>query len=264
VSETYSVIIPAYNAASTLDSCLASVVAQSLAPLQVLIIDDDSEDDTESVARRYQERFAEAGIQFEYHRLLKNRGPSAARNRGIREAKGTYIAFLDSDDVWAKEKLEVVDQFASGSGADLICHSYTVAQSFRPYAGAVRYDGESISKYRMLLRNPGQPSCVVARNRPNIAFNEAMSYCEDYDLWVKIAEKSEVLRLVGEPLACLGRPQLSPGGLSGNTFRMRLGEMRVYYNFCRRAWLNRAWLLPVLLLYSLSKHVYSALRRRLR
>jgi hypothetical protein len=113
----------------------------------------------------------------------------------------------------------------------------------------------------MLLRNRAQTSCTVIRNQPGWAFDETMRHCEDYDLWMRIAEHSRVLRLVGNPLTCLGRPQLSAGGLSGNTVRMRVGELRVYFNFCRRAWLYRAWLLPGLLAYSILKHVYSWLRR---
>jgi len=71
-----------------------------------------------------------------------------------------------------------------------------------------------------------------------------------------------VLYLIGRPLTRLGRPQLSEGGLSGNKVRMRVGQLRVFYNFCRRDWLRRVWFLPGLVLYSLSKHLYSSVRRR--
>jgi hypothetical protein len=114
----------------------------------------------------------------------------------------------------------------------------------------------------MLLRNPAQTSCAVVRKAPVVVFDEAMRHCEDYDLWLRIGEDFPVLQIIGKPLARLGRPQLSAGGLSSNTLRMRAGEVRVYVNYCRRNWLSRVWLLPGLMILSLLKHAYSWLRRQ--
>jgi teichuronic acid biosynthesis glycosyltransferase TuaG len=262
VTEDYSVVIPAYNAEMTIEACLASVRAQTLAPFQVLVIDDNSSDGTESAVRRCESLFAMASIRLEYFRLTRNAGPSAARNKGIREARGSFIAFLDADDIWASDKLAIVDEFTRGSDAGLVCHDYTEAAGLCAGTSAVPYKAQALSLYRMLLRNPAQTSCAVVRKHPALAFDEAMRHCEDYDLWIRIAERSPVLRVVGKPLARLGRPQLSAGGLSSNTLRMRAGEARVYVNFCRRSWLHRAWFLPGLIAFSLLKHAYSWLRRR--
>jgi teichuronic acid biosynthesis glycosyltransferase TuaG len=262
VTETYSVVIPAYNAETTIEACLASVTAQSLAPLEVLIIDDSSSDGTEAVARRCASSFAAAGIGFKYFRLTRNAGPSAARNKGIREAGGTLIAFLDADDTWASDKLAVVDRFASGSGAGLVCHEYSEESGLCTNTSDVSYQAQSLTLRGMLLRNPAQTSCAVVRKAPVVVFDEAMRHCEDYDLWLRIGEDFPVLQIIGKPLARLGRPQLSAGGLSSNTLRMRAGEVRVYVNYCRRNWLSRVWLLPGLMILSLLKHAYSWLRRQ--
>jgi glycosyltransferase involved in cell wall biosynthesis len=262
VSESYSVVIPAYNAETTIEACLASVLAQTLPPLEVLVIDDNSADGTEAVVQRCGSLFAAAGIGFKYIRLTRNAGPSTARNMGIREARGSFIAFLDADDTWAGNKLAVVDQFASGSGAGLVCHDYTEEPGLCANIGAASYNAYALSLRDMLLRNPAQTSCAVVQRAPAWAFDESMRHCEDYDLWVRIAEDFPVLQIVGTPLARLGRPQLSAGGLSSNTLRMRAGELRVYVNFCRRNWLRRAWFLPGLMVFSLLKHVYSWLRRQ--
>ena len=262
MSETYSVVIPAYNAEKTIEACLASVVAQTLAPVEVLVIDDYSSDGTETAVQRWREPLTAAGIRLEYIRLSQNAGPSVARNKGIRMAKGGYVAFLDADDTWHKDKLAIVDRFASISRAGLVCHAYTEKRSFEVSTGAGGYKAKTLSIYRMLLRNPAQSSCAVMRKQHALAFDEAMRHCEDYDLWMRIAESSSIMRLVGPPLTRLGRPQLTAGGLSGNTVRMRAAEACVYYNFCQRARLTRAYLLPGLLIFSLLKHVYSFLRRR--
>ena len=260
MTETYSVVIPAYNAETTLEACLASVIAQTLPPLEVLVVDDGSADSTEAVARRCESMFAVAGIGFKYFRQVRNAGPSTARNKGMREAGGSLIAFLDADDTWSSDKLAVVDQFARGSGAGLVCHEYSIGLCAN--SSAVSYKAQPLSLRGMLLRNPAQTSCAVVRRAPTLVFDEGMRHCEDYDLWLRIGEHFPVLQIVGKPLARLGRPQLSAGGLSSNTLRMRAGELRVYVNYCRRNWLFRAWLLPGLVMLSLVKHAYSWLRRQ--
>ena len=261
MSETYSVVIPAYNAEKTIEACLKSVVAQTLAPIEVLVIDDQSSDDTEGIVQRCEGQLAGAGIRLDYVRLTKNSGPSVARNRGMRMAKGRYIAFLDADDTWRSDKLAIIDQFVSSSSAGLVCHDYTEEPTFDAITSANCYEVKSLSIYRMLMQNPAATSCTVVRKQHAVAFDESMRHCEDYDLWMRIAETASVLRLNGSPLTRLGRPQLTAGGLSGNTVMMRAGEVRVYYNFCRRAWLSRVWLLPGLVIFSLLKHVYSRVRR---
>ena len=261
MNETYSVVIPAYNAEKTIEACLKSVAAQTLAPLEVVVIDDQSRDGTEGAVQRCEEQLSDAGIRLDYLRLAKNSGPSVARNTGMRMAKGRYIAFLDADDTWRSDKLAIVDQFVSGSRVGLVCHGYTEEPTFHASTSANCYEAKSLSIYRMLMHNPAQTSCSVVRKQHAIAFDESMHHCEDYDLWMRIAEIAPVLRLNGSPLTRLGRPQLTVGGLSGNTVLMRAGEVRVYYNFCRRAWLSRVWLLPGLVMFSLLKHMYSRVHR---
>jgi teichuronic acid biosynthesis glycosyltransferase TuaG len=258
---SFSVVIPAYNAESTIEAALASVLAQTLAPLQVIVVDDASQDGTEEIVRRCAQAFSANQIRIQYFRLEKNSGPSAARNKGMREAEGSHVAFLDADDTWSENKLAVVDRFASDPGVFLIFHDYSVSAESAEGLGDPVYDSRTMSSYGLLVRNPAQTSCAVLRNQSHFAFDEAMRHCEDYDLWVRIAEQHVVLRIIGKPLAQLSRPQLTAGGLSGNTFRMRLGELRVYLNFCYRRLLVRIWILPGLVVFSVIKHFYSWLRR---
>ena len=87
-----------------------------------------------------------------------------------------------------------------------------------------------------------------------------MKYCEDYDLWLRVSERAKVMQLIGPPLTFLGRPQLSQGGLSGNRYAMRLGEIKVYYNFCERSWFPRCFALPFLITFSIFKHCFSYIK----
>ena len=268
MTETYSVVIPAFNAERTIEACLASVAAQTLPPLEVLVIDDHSPDRTRDAVERSRGRLAAAGIGLVYLRLLTNSGPSVARNTGIRASTANFIAFLDADDTWDPDKLRIVDRHFGGSGAGLAFHAYTEAPTPvvcpSPATWGPEHRSDILSIHRMLLRNPAQTSCVVMRKQPTWLFDESMWRCEDYDLWMRIAERSSILRIAGRALTRLGRPQLSAGGLSADALRMRIGELRVYRNFCARSWRARAWALPALTLFSSMKYLYSGLRRWLR
>ena len=109
-----SVVIPTYNRADKAGKTIESVLAQTITDLEVIVVDDGSSDGTEQVLK------AAFGDRIRYH-FQVNQGVSAARNKGIAEARGTWIAFLDSDDIWEKDKLEwqlkALEQFAPQCGA---------------------------------------------------------------------------------------------------------------------------------------------------
>lgn len=109
-----SVVIPTYNRAANVQSSIESVLAQTFSDLEVIVVDDGSSDDTGKTLR---EVFAE---RIRYY-FQANQGVSVARNKGVEEARGEWIAFLDSDDLWEKEKLEwqfkVLEAFGPQCGA---------------------------------------------------------------------------------------------------------------------------------------------------
>src|ERR1700722_18304182 len=98
-----SVVIPTYNRAHAVPGAIESALGQTLAPSEVIVVDDGSEDGTRERLMPYMDR-----IVYIYQ---ENQGVSSARNNGIRAAKGDLIAFLDSDDVWHPRKLELQLQF---------------------------------------------------------------------------------------------------------------------------------------------------------
>ncbi len=99
-SALVSVIIPTYNCAHFLAPALESVAAQSYRPLEVIVIDDGSTDETETVVTAFLRRTGLPGC----YRFQHNQGPSAARNHGLTLARGAWVAFLDADDVWLPGK----------------------------------------------------------------------------------------------------------------------------------------------------------------
>ena len=174
---TISVVIPAYNAVRFLPRCLASVFSQTLSPLEVIVVDDGSQDETAALA----ESFGATVLR------RPNGGLSAARNTGIEAAQGDWIALLDADDLWSPQKLELQAQCVQ-PGTVLV---YTAIRVFGdegvprscPPIGA-----ETATK---MLRycNPITPSSVIAKRealRQDGGFREDIRACEDWEMWVRL------------------------------------------------------------------------------
>ena len=102
-----SVIIPTYNSYEELLTAINSVCGQTLLPKEVIVVDDASEDDIMIRYNKVVDKLSVCAINFILLKNNKNMGPSYCRNKGIREASCEFIAFLDSDDIWHKEKLRV-------------------------------------------------------------------------------------------------------------------------------------------------------------
>jgi succinoglycan biosynthesis protein ExoO len=115
-SMDFSVIIPAYNVSAIIERAIRSAAAQTLPPLEILVIDDCSTDNTVEVVRAL-------AREIPFLRLLStpaNGGPSAARNLGLRAARADWVALLDADDAWKQGRLERLSEVASATSADFV------------------------------------------------------------------------------------------------------------------------------------------------
>ena len=189
-----SVIIPAFNRAHTLPKALDSVLSQTLKPREIIVVDDGSTDETNAVLANY------PGLCIISQ---DNRGVSAARNLGIEKAGGEWLAFLDSDDEWLKEKLE--KQWDAICNDDkLICHTEEIwirnGQRVNPMKKHKKFGG--------IIYERCLPLCVISPSSVMIhrsvfkdvgVFDESLEVCEDYDLWLRICAKYSVL-FIDEPL----------------------------------------------------------------
>lgn len=244
---TYSVVIPVYNGASTITRAVESVLSQTFKPLEIIVVDDASTDETVSLLERT------FSGQVKIVRLRSNEGSAAARNAGMDVATGAYIAFLDADDAWHPEKLYITNAILSEHpGVTLFYHSSTLQEFAR---SSVRPDGslKMLSFARLLRGNYVHTPCAVIRNDTSFRFEPSMRYMEDYDLWLQIAYRHKVF-FCPQKLTRLYRPVNSEGGISSRKWDMRKGEMKAYLRLVR---LNPLFviLLPLLLPFSLLKHV---------
>lgn len=245
-----SVVIPAYNAARSIGAAIASCLHQSLPPYQIIVVDDASTDGTTDAAFQYK------GVLI--ITLDRNGGPSAARNIGINAATGDIIAFLDSDDTWLPDKLSILhDEFSRHPEIQYIGHPYLLPgdKSKKKFSGGLRV----LNYTSVLLRNPYQPSCIAIRKNMPLRFDESYRYCEDHELSIRVAHKYSA-HWLDTPLTQLGRPQLSAGGASGNKWKMRKGELRLYSSIYRHNLLYLPFI-PFLWIFSLAKMLFRTVFR---
>ncbi len=230
-----SVIIPTYNAARYITEAIDSALAQTHPVAEILVIDDGSTDDTEARVRHYGGR-----VRY-FHQ--PNSGVASARNRGLEEARGDVIAFLDADDVWHPEKLRI----------------QLTALAQRPDLGAVgtqRFDwpGDGypeldstgtrisitpISWAKLVVKNTLDTSAIVVRSglmKDIGQFDTRLQGPEDFDLWLRIAE----VAAIGQINLPLTGYRNSPGSVSKQADRMLRDKYKMLRNLDRRsAWGGR-------------------------
>jgi len=193
-----SIVIPTYNHAHFLGKALGSVIAQTHQNWEAIVVDNHSADNTDDVVN---------GLGDPRIRLLKidNRGVIAAsRNRGIAEARGGLLAFLDSDDLWYPDKLRKCMEHLAG-GYDLVCHGERWFGSGRDRQ--VFYGPEPRATYRSLLLegNCLSTSAVVmktgiARLAGGFSEEPKIVTAEDYDFWLRLARAETRIGFVHEIL----------------------------------------------------------------
>lgn len=206
-----SVIIPAYNAEATIRAALASVEAQTVRDFEVVVVDDASRDGTPRIlASEYAGR---PGFRVLLNQA--NSGPAAGRNRATAEARGTWLAYLDGDDVWLPWRLETQLALADRHpGIALWCAgvrqfaSPAEAEAVRGVLEGVRGAGQVPKFSALTLRefawhNPVATSTVLVRRDAVEAaggFDAGFRGPEDYDLWMRLAARHTLAR-IEEPLS---------------------------------------------------------------
>lgn len=199
-----SVVIPAYNAAAFICRTLDSVRAQTFTGHETIVVDDGSTDGTGDVVEEY----------VACHRMRarvvrqQNRGIAGARNTGMREARGTYVALLDHDDLWYPEKLAVVlAEFDRYPETDLVCHDQNITRNGRVvHVSRRRLPRGGLYQALLLGGNRLSPSATTFRRDKALAiggFDERPEYLtvEDYDFWLRFSRKGRIRfieRVLGE------------------------------------------------------------------
>ena len=219
-----SVIIPAYNSASTIIRALQSVAAQTLAPQEIIVVDDASTDNTREIAANFA---STSSIPLRLITQPTNSGPSAARNAGWDTATGDYIAFLDADDQWHPRKIELqYPVMQSQPEVTMSCHGHHFSSN-TTWAQITAADANAtqIAFHKFLIRNRCATPTVMLKRNISERFDSRKRFAEDYLLWMQItAAHGPALRLKAQ-LAHCSNPGYGGSGQSGQLLKMELSEI---------------------------------------
>lgn len=185
------VIIPTFNRATTLKRSISSVLAQTHRDLQLFVVDDGSTDDTRELIKPF---LSDPRVCYLYQ---KNGGVSSARNLGIKSSRNEWIAFLDSDDEWLPQKLQIqLKQLEAAEGASFIHTNEIWIRNGVRVNQPRKFDKSNTDIFKRSLQTCLISPSTVLIHRDLIlkheCFDESFAVCEDYDLWLKILSRQEI------------------------------------------------------------------------
>jgi len=228
-----SVITPTYNSSGTLKRALDSIYGQSLLPREIIVVDDGSDDWDKSrlIATSYP-----GCIAIRFIHMDKNQGPSTARNIGISAARGRYLAFLDSDDVWYADKVAIQHGLMTNHKLDFsmhqYCHDMTRLGCDRD-RDIDREDSDdmsspslsSLSSWTPLLRNDSTNSVMVLKDKM-VPYDTSLRRGEDFTLYMELLSRPGCRALyIRRDLAGGFKSTIGTSGLSQDVKAMHVGRM---------------------------------------
>ena len=229
-----SVIIPVFNGEGTIRRALDSVYQQTFQDIEIVIVDDGSTDNTKKTIEAF---FKNKALSFQYV-YQSNQGPSAARNRAASLAKGDYLAFLDADDEWHPNKLELQLQQARALHSGFVAVSYTY-ETFS-YGSTPKIVESQFNDF--LVRNRTSTPCVLLSKQlfqEAGGFFEHQRYSEDYSLWLRVSKIEPLYTIIQPPLVRLHKHAYGASGLSSELWMMEKGELSNYKTMQLMGYINR-------------------------
>ncbi len=261
--EKISVIIPVYNAESTVKIALDSVKNQTYGAFEIIVINDGSTDGSESMILNYIKENPTLNILYIKQ---ENGGVSSARNAGLRAASAPYIALLDADDEWLPQKTaRQMEVFMKNPLVDLLGTARNGNKILWPYF--VKEDRLAAVTFRkLLIRNELQPSTVIFRRKIPVNtgyFDDNQRYAEDMNYWLRASEKSSLYILENSLIvAGGGKRSFGVSGLSSNLWAMHRGFVKNLNEMFQTKRINFFEYKMLLLLYKL-KLFFLLLRKKL-
>nr|WP_215115824.1 glycosyltransferase family 2 protein [Exiguobacterium sp. s80] len=206
--------MPAYNAEENIGESIQSVMNQTFKNWELIIVDDCSKDSTQSIIK-------ETCIQdsrVKYHKLTQNSGAAVARNLAIEKAKGEYIAFLDSDDLWFPNKLETQINFMTCRNYIFTCTFYNKIDEKGNDMKRIVTSNSSMN-YNDLLHNcPGNSTVIYNANKLGEKFLiPSIKKRNDYLMWLKVIKKAESIFCLD---LVMGSHRIRRESLSKNKFSL--------------------------------------------
>jgi glycosyltransferase involved in cell wall biosynthesis len=244
-----SVVIPCYRCSTTIARAVASVAAQTMRPLEILLVEDGSEDSTLDALSRVQQEYGSNWIKV--IPLPQNGGAGSARNAGWSQARGDYIAFLDADDTWHPQKIAIQYGFMeTHPEAVLSAHKMLRIAQGEPFPTvATPPSATTVQPWQKLLSNQFSTPTVMLKRDIAFRFQTEKRYSEDYLLWLEVVLSAGGVFFLDIPLAFMYKAPYGEAGLSGNLAAMQRGQVDTYVRITKERLISPL-LLPPLLTWS--------------
>jgi glycosyltransferase involved in cell wall biosynthesis len=217
-----SVIIPVYNGEKTIQETIASVLSQTFRDLELIVINDGSQDSTLDVIDRIQDSRLKV---FSY----PNAGQAASRNRGIARACGEYLSFIDADDLWTPDKLEAQLQALQDNPQAAVAYSWTKcideSGQFSRRGSHISLNGDVYGKLLLIdfIENGSNPLIRTQALVEVGSFDESMVPSEDRDMWFRLAARYDFVAVPSPQILY----RQSANSESANVLRMEAASLRV-------------------------------------
>ncbi|QZN92363.1 glycosyltransferase [Limosilactobacillus panis] len=195
----FSVILNTYNNQSSVVNTLNSVLKQSYKNFELIIVDDHSADKTLKLIK---DNTIKLTIPVKIISLTRNHGVAYARNIGVENASGKFIAFIDGDDIWNKDKLEIQHNFIIKKKARWVFSNYSVINNkYKQIGKRLRETG--IYNYKKIISNGNPVGMLTVVIEANILRKNPFRKVkhEDYDLWIRLSKKGILGYLISDNLA---------------------------------------------------------------
>ena len=245
----FSVVIPSYNREGIIKKAIDSVLSQSFQNFEIIVIDNGSTDNTKQMVESY------ASSKIKYFFQKGSGSPASPRNVGIRKSSAEWICFLDSDDYWLPNKLEVLNRkINTRKNADVFYH-YEKMFDYNIGKETILSHKRSLNNmYQDMLENGNQLSTSATTIRKSfltdhqLYFNESHDFdiVEDYDLWLRVANKGANFVLIEEVLGVYvvnGQNLISDWDLYVNNlknlYHMHVFEIQKYEKDVEKLWKDK-------------------------
>jgi len=219
---TVSVIIPTFNSAPTIRRALCSIQDQTMPVNEVIVVDDASKDSTVEIVRQFSRDFPDLDLTILVNEI--NSGPGICRNTGWNLARGDFICFLDADDSWHSQKIELQLRWMFEHQSVMICGTLHSIGPVEPDLST--QSSSSFTLRQLMTRNRFTTPSVMIRRTVHLRFDESLRRSEDYLLWMRIAATYGAVYRLDTPLTFLHKAIYGASGLSSNLVPMFVGEVK--------------------------------------
>lgn len=235
-----SVIMPTYNSAKTLKEALDSIISQSYRPIEIITIDDASKDDSLAIAKAYAQQHSTKDLQFVTLSNEQNAGAGISRNKGVEKASGSYIAFLDADDLWKPHKLTTQINAMKSQNATVCYGAYEIFKESAEKPVAVHKVFQKLTYQKLHKANYlGNLTGIYNAAVLGKISIPSLRKRQDWAMWLDVLKKANYAIGIQEPIASYRMSD----GLSANKVELIKHNYAVYRKHLGYSVLKSSWMM---------------------